>query len=68
MFKKETGIDIPKERMDGLTNFLRSVDIGESFVAPIRARQSIIPISNQIGIKIKTRKINNHEIRVWRLA
>lgn len=67
MYKVEKEIPIEKKRSSKTkTSFLRSLNIGDSFLMPIDDRSSIYQLSIQAGIKTKTRKESETHVRVWR--
>lgn len=63
----EHDIPIPTTRNGGLVDTLRSMDIGDSIKVPLTRRHSIANGANSAGIKITTRKEDDH-VRVWRVS
>jgi hypothetical protein len=49
----------------GMTTTLRSMKAGESFVAPLKTRNSIQSCARSARIKVAVRKISPTECRVW---
>tara|TARA_A100000172_G_C2957315_1_gene81226 strand:+ start:61 stop:306 length:246 start_codon:yes stop_codon:yes gene_type:complete len=70
MYKVESNIPIKhKKGRDGKTNFLRSLNVGESFVISKNdtneSASNWYIIAKRLKMKIVTRTINNSEIRIW---
>jgi hypothetical protein len=68
MIKIERGIPIPapKKAKTGVTDALRTMAVGDSFVIPMVRRENIFHAAAKVGIKVTIRKINLNELRVWR--
>lgn len=72
----EIGIPLPDRGYErtGLAKTMKEMDVGDSFVYDLTKRSSItgtatlIKQSGNRDFKVTTRKINDAEIRVWRLA
>lgn len=65
--KIEKNVPIPKPRMTGLTEGVRSLQIGDSFI--VEGRDQLVNLwvtSKRLGIKITTRT-TEEGIRVWRI-
>ncbi len=60
--------NIPISDGYGITDFLRKMEIGDSAVVPAKQRASISTCGKQIGLIIKTRKIDDENVRIWRMA
>lgn len=64
MFIINKNIKIPKKQ--GTTEFMKGLEVGDSFVIDLDKRAGLTQLAMQIGIKITTKKINEEEARVWR--
>ena len=60
--------NVPVAPKSGLTDILRKLDVGDSFLYKADKRTSVAPTANNIGIKVTTKKISDTEVRVWRIA
>lgn len=49
------------------TKFIRSLDVGDSFVAPKEKRMFFSSIARQIGYKLSTRKVDDLNVRIVRV-
>ncbi len=61
----------PVERNIGygsITGFLKSLDIGQSFVCPKSEAAKACVIGNQAGLKMSRKKISADEYRIWRIG
>lgn len=68
--KIEKGVPLPETRGNsksnqGYGNALRTMSVGESFVAPKTIRQAFSTIAKNAGVTITLRTISDTEIRVW---
>lgn len=72
MMKIEKDVPIPTDgtrlTAQGYTQTFREMEIGDSVVMDFALQSSIYSCSKLAGIKITTRKINNTQMRVWRIA
>lgn len=66
MFKIENNIPIKERPLLGATDFLRTLEIGQSFLIPFKSRNAMHQIAKRCGIKIKTEK-ENDKARIWRI-
>lgn len=66
MFNIEIEKNIPMPT-GSLTDVMKKMEVGDSFVFPINFRNGISTRSSNIGIKTKTKKISENECRVWRI-
>jgi hypothetical protein len=68
--KIEKGIPRPERsgRKGGLSDAVRSMDIGDSFVLPLAKRNGLSPLAIRLGVKLATRKEGADKVRVWRTA
>jgi hypothetical protein len=65
--KIEKGIPLPRKfDLEGITDAMKTMAIGDSFVVPLGSRTNMKGYAIRLGIKITTRKINEKEVRVWR--
>ena len=64
--KIEKGIPISQRRGSGITEVMRKMDIGDSFVVDCSARNGIGALAKNAGIKTTTRTIDG-KVRVWRI-
>ena len=63
--KIEKGVPLPpKNRKSGITNILRHMDIGDSFVG--EKGRNYRATASYLGIKITERTISERKVRVWR--
>lgn len=65
--KIETGIPIPT-RGALKWEFIKDLEIGQSFTTGLTLRMTVANTAKRHGIKITTRKINDSEMRVWRIS
>jgi hypothetical protein len=65
MFTTESNIPIPNKPYDGATEYLKSIQVGESFLIKKSLRPGMHAIAKRLNIKITT-KAENGMIRVWR--
>jgi len=72
MYKVQKNIPIPGRRTQAgkKTNFIKRLDLGDSFVVPIvvgesNPRVSWYNIAKRLDIKIAARRIDNHKLRIW---
>jgi len=72
MIKIEKDVPLPpvgtRSTEQGYTQTFRKMEIGDSVVMDFALQSSIYNCSKLAGIKIATRKINNSQMRVWRIA
>jgi hypothetical protein len=68
--KIEKGIPLPERggRKGGLSDAVRSMDIGDSFVLPLAKRNGLAHLAVRLGVKLATRKEGADKVRVWRTA
>lgn len=67
--KIDKGVPLPARRGQGpsdLTQTLRGLKVGDSFVYPNLNRSNIFIAAGRVGIKVATRA-NGSSIRVWRV-
>jgi len=66
-FKIEKNIPIPK--LKGLTQFLRSLEVGDSVVIPWPKTKpnQMTNFGKRANIKILSRRIDEEFIRIWRI-
>lgn len=67
MYNIENNIPIPENRKQGLTEIIKALKIGDSFIMPLDERAKAVPTAKQIGYKVMTRKISDTEARIWRI-
>lgn len=66
--KIEHGIPITKCSRDAIyVTAFRQMKIGDSFVLPIKSRAGPYLAARRLGIKVIVRKINDTEVRIWRV-
>jgi len=68
----ESGVEIPKSKKSGVWNFLRDMEVGQSFLlegedAKLKVRQAYQSALKTHGIKLVYRAVENG-FRVWRTA
>lgn len=68
----ESGVEIPKSKKSGVWNFLRDMEVGQSFLlegedAKLKVRQAYQSALKTHGIKLVYREVENG-FRVWRTA
>ena len=66
--KIEKDIPMPKARRTGITDLLRSMQVGDSVLVTKKDVRSMLVINKRVEIKIATRKVSETEMRVWRIA
>jgi hypothetical protein len=66
----ETNIPLPPKGVQpgSVRATLKSMNVGESFIANLKNRASISGQAGQVGIKLVTRKNSATQVRVWRTA
>jgi hypothetical protein len=64
----EKGIPLPGKRSSGLTNTLRGMSPGDSFVLSATHRNSAFNCAKAAGVKIYTRRLEDGSMRVWRAS
>jgi len=62
----DKGIPLPKGAMTGFTAFLRTLEVGDSFLTEKR-HSNVHEMAKAAGIKVSTRA-DGSQIRVWRTA
>jgi hypothetical protein len=72
-YQIEKGIVIPERRplQNGKTPLriaMDQMDIGDSIVIEYKERTRPHPMAKQAGIRIAMRKLNDGNLRVWRVA
>ena len=65
-YKIEKHVPIPTHRGKGITDTLRKLKVGDSFIIPLEQRNSLYPPSYRLKIKISVRTAENG-FRVWRI-
>lgn len=68
MFTNEKLKKPQKERNTGLTDYLRTIAVGQGFNLPINLRSSAISCGKQIGIKLITRKVDDTTLYLERVS
>lgn len=70
-FQIEKDIPIPKQgkRNVGLTDTMRALEIGDSFVITTKAtsRVQVYTAATRLGITVRTRATDEDKLRVWRI-
>lgn len=69
--KIEKGIPVPSgpsRKKSGVTDFVRSLQIGDSFVVPLHRVTSYIGCGIRVKIKLKQQRISDTESRLWRIG
>ncbi len=65
MFNIDKDIEVPDSPLLGVTAYLRTLNIGDSFLCPPKTRNGLQQVAKRIGIKLVTRA-EGDSIRVWR--
>lgn len=61
-------IPLPNQKRKELTNILRQLEIGDSFILPPHIKTTSLPqTAKQIGINVLQKKQPDGSIRVWRI-
>jgi hypothetical protein len=69
MFKVEKNVPIKPHGNEGeLSILITSLEVGDSFLAPVKTRQSVFQVASRINYKLKTRAEGEGKVRVWRIA
>jgi hypothetical protein len=65
----EKNVPIPGiwTRAGGVTATLRSMEVGDSFLAPQKQRSSMAQFAKRAGCRVVTRK-EGDKVRVWKVA
>jgi hypothetical protein len=63
----ETGVSLPKLGLKTRIYPWNEMEVGDSFVAPISVRRFATLAGQRIGMKFSCRKINEDEVRIWRI-
>jgi hypothetical protein len=67
--KIEKGIPMPaRHKLAGITEIMKKMEIGDSIVVHSGARPNMKGYADRLGFKITTQKINEEQVRVWRIA
>ena len=56
-----------REKMNGMTALLRKLEINDSVVLPLKYRPNVANSSKTLKIKYKTHRIDDKNMRVWRI-
>lgn len=64
---KSIPVEQPLSPLRGMTEFLRSLNVGDIFLCDPDIRGRILRIARQGGIRVSTRKINSFSMLVWRI-
>jgi hypothetical protein len=65
-FKIEKNIPIPRRR-GGFLQTMREMEIGDSVLIPLQVRNSVSTTAKRLNIELTSKKINDKEVRVWRV-
>lgn len=66
--KIEHGIPVGEGTNYGLIyEVLKKMKPGDSFVYPLEKRSTVISSAHRHGIKIVTRSLGGHTVRIWRV-
>ena len=67
--KIEKGVPLPPRSSTGITEAMRSMEVGDSFTVPLvgSIRSIVVIVSKRLGISIATRT-ESDSLRVWRTA
>jgi hypothetical protein len=67
-YKIESGIEPPPERLDltELVETMRALQVGQSFILKKSVRYSVNQYAQRLGIRCRTRAVDQEHIRVWR--
>lgn len=67
--KIEKGVPLPaRGKANGMTDALRQMAIGDSFVVPLKSRGSALAIAQRLAVKVASRQEGKQNVRVWRTA
>ncbi len=67
--KIEHGIPAPTGRNYGdVIEAIRSMKIGDSFLFPAIDRNTPYASARRLGIKIKMRRVDDDNVRIWRVS
>ena len=67
MYEIEKNIPAPGENRTSITQFLRNLEIGDSFICERCHREKLHGLAGKARMKIKTKKVDEENIRVWRV-
>lgn len=69
-FTIEKGIPMPAKRAESnsLLNALRDMEVGDSFLIPLKTRNALHSYQKKTGHTFSSRKISVDQARVWRIA
>lgn len=65
--KIEHGIPMIKQRNSVITESIKNMKVGDSFLYPADKRTHITGNANRLGFRIVTRKTEDGLVRVWRV-
>lgn len=64
----EKGVPLPIRSTVGLSECLKALEVGDSFVLPDPStRNSLSTYASRVGIKITVHKERDGSVRVWRI-
>jgi hypothetical protein len=66
--KIEKNIPIPSKNKTGMTNILKSMEIGDSFLGDMKKVVSAQNCASQSAMKVSYRKQESGTFRIWRTA
>ena len=66
MTKIEQGVPLPPQRKTGLTQALRRLNVGDSFLWPTDGVSGLHISSLRLGVTVVRRSVGNGMSRVWR--
>ena len=67
-FKKVEDVEFKTKRFEGATEFMRLLEVGHGFECNNDTRKGVYQIAKNLGFKIKTKKLKNGNIFVWRIS
>lgn len=67
MFKTEDNIPMKDRPLLGVTAYLRTLEVSQTFLIPLNSRNAMYQIAKRCGIKIRTEAEGNMA-RVWRIS
>ena len=68
-FLIERGVPVPSRNHNlvGMTDAIRQMEVGDSFVIDLSRRGSVQTTGRRIGYRLRTESIGGDQIRVWRM-
>jgi hypothetical protein len=68
VLKIDNGVPIPKDRMRGISDVIKRLKVGDSFLFPAVKRSGLYSIGKRFNITLAIRLVDDETmVRVWRI-